>query len=111
MPLNYFSNLPLINCEIEFNLPWSKNCIISEISKTSRIPASPDANPPVQEVSAIQPTGPTSQISSAKLDVPVVTLSINDNFTFLENMKQGFKRIISCNKYRSKITAQPKTII
>ena len=40
--------------------------------------------------------------------MPVITLCINDNFKFLENMKQGFKRIISWNKYRSGITAQPK---
>ena len=35
--LKYLSNfwrsldLPLIDCEIEFDLPWSKECIISEI--------------------------------------------------------------------------------
>ena len=37
-------------------------------------------------------------ISSTKLYVPVVTLSITDNITFLENKKQGFKRTISWNK-------------
>ena len=29
---------------------------------------------------------------------PVVTLPINDNIKFLENIKQGFKRTISWNK-------------
>ena len=53
-------------------------------------------------------TGATLQINNAKLYVPVVTLSINDNIKFLENIKQGFKRTISWNKYRSEITAQPK---
>ena len=53
-------------------------------------------------------TGATFQINNAKLYVPVVTLSINDNVTFLENLKQGFKRTISWNKYRSQITTQPK---
>ena len=43
-----------------------------------------------------------------KLSVAVVTLSINDNIKFLEDIKQGFKRSISCNKYRSEITTQPK---
>ena len=33
---------------------------------------------------------------------------MNDNIKFLENIKQGFKRTISWNKYRSKITTQPK---
>ena len=47
-------------------------------------------------------------ITSTKLYVRVVTLSINDNIKFLENIKQGFKTTISWNKYRSEITAQPK---
>ena len=34
---------------------------------------------------------------------------INDNFKFLENIKQGFKRTVSRNKYRSEVTTQPKT--
>ena len=47
-------------------------------------------------------------ITSTKLYVLVVTLSINDNIKHLENIKQGlFKRTISLNKYRSEIT-QPK---
>ena len=49
----------------------------------------------------------TFQTINAKLCVPVVTLSINDNVKFLENIKQGFKRTISSNKYRSKMTTQP----
>ena len=47
-------------------------------------------------------------ITSTKPYVRVVTLSINDNIKFLENIKQGFKATISWNKYRSEITAQPK---
>ena len=50
----------------------------------------------------------TFQINNAKLYVPVVTLSINDNIKFWENIKPGFKRRISWNKYRSEITTQPK---
>ena len=53
-------------------------------------------------------TGATFQISYFKLYVPVVTLSINDNIKLLENIKKGFKRTISWNKYRSEMTAQPK---
>ena len=34
---------------------------------------------------------------------------INDNIEFLENIKQGFKRTISWDKYRSKITTQTKS--
>ena len=36
----------------------------------------------------------------------VVTLSTNDNLEFLENVKQGFKRKCSWNKYRSEIRTQ-----
>ena len=60
VPLKYLSNfwrflhLPLINCEIKFDLSWSKNYIISEISIAPRMPANPDANPIAQKVAAIQ---------------------------------------------------------
>ena len=50
-------------------------------------------------------------ITSTKLHVAVVTLSINDNINFLENIKQGFIRKISWNKYRSETTTQTETII
>ena len=117
VPLNYLSNfwrsldLPLINCETEVDLPWSKECIISEISLIPGVPPNPDANPPVQEVPAIQKTSATFQINNAILYIPVVTLSINYNINFLENIKQGFKRTISWNKYRYEITTQPQKII
>ena len=48
-------------------------------------------------------------ITNTNLHVRVVTLSINDNINFLENIKQGFKRTIFWNKYRSEITAQPES--
>ena len=51
----------------------------------------------------------TFEINKAKLYVPVISWSINDNIKFLENVKQGFKRTISWNIYRSEITTQPKT--
>ena len=35
-------------------------------------------------------------------------MSIHDNIEFLENIKQGFKRTIFWDKYRSKITTQTK---
>ena len=37
------SDLPLINCEIELDLIWTKNCVISEISKTFRAVGDPPA--------------------------------------------------------------------
>ena len=47
-------------------------------------------------------------MNNVKLYVPVVTLSINNNIKFFENIKQGFKRTLSWKKYRSEITAKPK---
>ena len=94
VPLKYLGNfwrsldLPLINFEIELDLSWSKEHIISEISIIPRV--SGDANPAVQEVAVMQ-TSATFQINNAKLYVPVATFSVNDNVQFLENIKQEFK--------------------
>ena len=85
--------MPLINCEIELDLRWSKHCVISEVSRTFR-EVDPNANPVVYEVATAR-TKAIFQINNAKLYVPVVTLSINDNIKFLENLKQGFKRTVS----------------
>ena len=49
--------------------------------------ANPDARSSVQVV-AIQTTGATFQINNGLLYVPYVTLSMNDNIKFLENIKQ-----------------------
>ena len=47
-------------------------------------------------------------MTDAKLCVPVVTLSIEDNAKLLLLLKSGFKRTINWNKYQSdsKIYAQ-----
>ena len=95
----------LINCEIELDLKWTKNCVISEISRIFRA-VDPNANPVVYEL-ATTTTGAIFQINNAKLYVPVVTLSINDNIKFLDNIKQGLKKM-SWNKYGSEITTQTK---
>ena len=57
--------MPLINCEINLILTWSATCFIID----NRI-----AN---QE--------PTFKITSTKLNVPVVTLSTQDNAKLLNN--------------------------
>ena len=110
VPLKYLSNfwrfldLPFINCEIGLDLRWTKNCVISEISRIVRA----FGDPPEQEV-AIATTGATFQINKVKLYVPVATLLINDNIKVLENIKQEFKRTISWKKYRSEIKTQAKS--
>ena len=51
VPLKYLSNfwrsldLPLINFEIEVDLTWSEDCIISEIFKNGEVPTNPAAYP------------------------------------------------------------------
>ena len=111
VPLKYLSNfwrsldLLLINCEIELDFSWSRNCVISEILRTFR--AVPNTNPIWYEATS-QTTSATFQINNAKLYVPVVTLSTDDNIKFLENIKQRFKRTVSWNKYRSETTNTTK---
>ena len=63
-----------INCEIELDLSWSKECIISEISIIPTIPGNRDANPPAADVAPIQTTGGTLKINNVKLYVPVAAL-------------------------------------
>ena len=50
----------------------------------------------------------TLHIDNAKHYVLVVTLSINDSIKFLDSIKQGLNRTMSRNKFRFKITTQPK---
>ena len=102
-------DLPLINCKIELDFSWSKECIIFEILIMPRVPGNPDADPPDQDVHTIKTTRAAFQINNAKLYVPVVTFPINNDIKFLEIINQDFKRTISWSKYRSEITTQPKS--
>ena len=45
---------------------------------------------------------PTFTITETNLYIPVVTLSTQDNAKLLPQLKSGFKRTISWNKYMSK---------
>ena len=63
-----FLDLPLVNCEIELDLTWTKDCVL--IKDHNNI------------------TGVIFIITSTKIYVPVVTLSINDNIKFLENITE-----------------------
>ena len=75
--------MPLINCEVELILTWSAGCgiIYTDIANQN----------------------PTFTITGTNLYVPVVTLSTQDNAKLLPQLKSGFKRTISWNKYLSKI--------
>ena len=83
--LKYLSNfwrtleMPLINCEIEFILDWSANCVIIYTDVNNQVP--------------------TLAITETNLYVAVVTLSTQDNSKLLPQLKNGFKRTITWNKY------------
>ena len=86
VPLKYLSNfwrtleMPLINCEVNLILTWSKDCVISSATGETKF-----------------------KITETKLYVPVVTLSTQDNAKLLQQLKSGFKRTINWNKYESNI--------
>ena len=88
VPLKHLSNfwrtleMPLINCEIELILTWSRNCVIIYTDVNNQVP--------------------TFTITETNLYVPVVTLSTQDNAKLLPQLKNGFKRTISWNKYLAK---------
>ena len=71
--------MPLINCEANLILTWSSSCVITNSTGAG-----------------------TFKITDTKLYVPVVTLSKQDNSKLLQQLKSGFKRVISWNKYLSK---------
>ena len=82
VPLKYLSNfwrtleMPLINCEVNLLLTWSKDCVITSSTGEGKF-----------------------TITETKLYVPVVTLSTQDNAKLLQQLKSGFKRTINWNQY------------
>ena len=88
VPLKYLSNfwrtleMPLINCEVSLILTWSANFVIIYTDVANQIP--------------------TFTMTEAKLYVPLVTLSTQDNANLLPQLKSGFKRTINWNKYLAK---------
>ena len=80
VPLKHLSNfwrhldIPLINCKVELILTWFKNFVL--IDKLTR-DADYTAAPVVYEID--NPEDATFQITDTKLDVPVVTLSKENN--------------------------------
>ena len=68
--------MPLINCEVNLILTWSKDCVITNSTDEGNV-----------------------AITETKLYVPVVTLSAKDNEKLLQQLKSGFKKIINWNKF------------
>ena len=86
VPLKHLSNfwitlnIPLINCEIQLILIWSKNCVLADMAE---IDAGNNNDPPA----IVAPTGLEFQITDTKLYVPVVTLSTKNDKKTLEQLK------------------------
>ena len=85
-------NIPLINCEVELILTWSKNCVLADMTTKDA-----EGNNPA----IVAPVVLTFEITDTKLYVPAVTLSKENDTKLLEELKSGFKRTIKWNKYRS----------
>ena len=82
--------MPLINCKIHLELNWNNDCVMYGADTY----AGGDNN---------NDRKTTSQITSTKLYVPVVTLSTKDNVNLTKQLDQGFKRSVYWNEYKSKI--------
>ena len=82
VPLKYLSNfwrsleMPLINCKVELSLKWYERCLLTAA------------------------TTATFKITDAKLYVPIVTLSAEDNAKLSKLLSEGFKRPVYWNKYK-----------
>ena len=72
--------MPLINCEVNLILTWSKDCVITNSEGEGKFAK-----------------------TETKLYVPVVTLSTQDNEKLLQQLKSGFKRTVNWYKYESNI--------
>ena len=94
IPLKHLSNfwrslnIPLINCEVELILTWSKNCVLADMTVDA------DADPAI-----VAPSGATFKITDTKLYVPVVTLSAEYNAKLSKLLSDGFNRTVYQNEY------------
>ena len=88
MPLKYLSNfcrtldMSLINCEINFILSWTENCVLTNKATKDAVPAQ-GGKPAVSRIN--NPTGAKFKITDTKLYVPVVTLSTKMIIIFWNN--------------------------
>ena len=71
--------MPLVNCKVQLNLTWKKECVLSTNTGNA-----------------------VFIINDTKLYVPVVTLSKEDNKDFIEKQNKGFQRFIYWNEYKTK---------
>ena len=93
VPLKYLGNfwrsleMPLINCKVELSLKWIENCVLT----TTEVDANVNAN---------GADSATFEITDAKLYVPILTLSAEDNAKLSKLLCEGFKSSIYWKKYK-----------
>ena len=89
IPLKHLTNLwrslniPLIDCEVELILTWSKNCALADMTTKDAEGDDPAIDAPWRL---------EFQITDTKLHVSVVTLSKENDIKLLEQLKSGFKK-------------------
>ena len=84
-------------------LTWSKDCIILSKANKDPVAATELSTANVSNVVPgvdVSATNATFKITDIKLYVPVLTLSTEDDNSFLEKLKSRFQRAIKWNKYR-----------
>ena len=79
--------MPLIKCKVKLLLKWIENCVLN----TAEIGANADAT---------GADSATLEVTDAKLYVPGVTLSAEDNVKLVKQLNEGFKRPVYWNKYK-----------
>ena len=90
IPLKHLSNfwrslnIPLINCEVDLILTWSKNYVLVHMTERDAEGHDP---------AIVASTGLEFTIIDTKLYVPVVTLSKENDIKLLEHLKTGFKKL------------------
>ena len=78
-------------------MAWSKNCVLADMTINAT------ANPAIAAPLELE-----FQITDTKLNVPVVTLSKENDTKLIEQLKTGFNRTIKWNKCRSQMTVHPQ---
>ena len=68
--------MPLINCKVYLELNWIKDCILSSDGDSANF-----------------------AITDAKLHVPIVTLSTNDDVNLTKQLSERFKGSVYWNSY------------
>ena len=93
VPLKYLSNIwrslemPLINCKIELSSKQIENCVLTSATIGA-------------DAQATGADSATFKITDAKLHVPIVILSAEDNVKLSKLFSEGFKRSIYWSKYK-----------